>query len=52
MAQAALDRRSRMFRSLRTRFRGALIQPGEDAYDETRRIWNGAVDRPSTGGRR
>ena len=45
MAQAALDRRSRMFRSLRTRFRGALIQPGEDAYDETRQIWNGAVDR-------
>ena len=45
MEQAALDRRSRMFRSLRTRFRGALIQPGEDAYDETRRIWNGAVDR-------
>jgi FAD binding domain/Berberine and berberine like len=31
--------------NLRTRFRGALLQPGEEGYDEARRIWNGAIDR-------
>jgi FAD/FMN-containing dehydrogenase len=31
--------------SLRSRFRGALLQPGEEGYDEARRVWNGAVDR-------
>jgi FAD/FMN-containing dehydrogenase len=30
---------------LRTRFRGALLRPGDEGYDETRRIWNGAIDR-------
>ena len=30
---------------LRSRFRGALIRPGDEAYAETRRIWNGAIDR-------
>src|SRR5829696_4491426 len=30
---------------LRVRFRGALLQPGEEGYDEARRIWNGAIDR-------
>ncbi|HUG16711.1 MAG TPA: FAD-binding oxidoreductase [Thermomicrobiales bacterium] len=30
---------------LRSRFRGALLRPGEEGYDETRRIWNGAFDR-------
>jgi len=30
---------------LRTRFRGALLRPGEEGYDEARRIWNGAIDR-------
>src|SRR5919202_4783960 len=30
---------------LRTRFRGALLRPGEEGYDEARRVWNGAVDR-------
>ncbi|HEX5619936.1 MAG TPA: FAD-binding oxidoreductase [Solirubrobacteraceae bacterium] len=30
---------------LRTRFRGALLRPGEESYDEARRIWNGAIDR-------
>src|SRR2546428_1536637 len=29
---------------LRTRFRGALLRPGE-GYDEARRVWNGAIDR-------
>jgi FAD/FMN-containing dehydrogenase len=26
-------------------FRGALIRPGDAAYDAQRRIWNGAIDR-------
>ena len=30
---------------LRARFRGALLRPGEEGYDEARRVWNGAVDR-------
>ncbi|HEV3473041.1 MAG TPA: FAD-binding oxidoreductase [Actinomycetota bacterium] len=30
---------------LRTRFRGALLRPSEEGYDEARRIWNGAIDR-------
>jgi FAD/FMN-containing dehydrogenase len=30
---------------LRERFRGALLRPGEEGYDEARRIWNGAIDR-------
>ena len=30
---------------LRTAFRGALLQPGEEGYDEARRVWNGAIDR-------
>jgi FAD/FMN-containing dehydrogenase len=32
-------------RELRGRFRGALLRPGEEGYDEARRIWNGAIDR-------
>ncbi len=31
--------------SLRARFRGALLRPGEEGYDEARRVWNGAIDR-------
>lgn len=30
---------------LRSRFRGALLRPGEEGYDHTRRVWNGAIDR-------
>jgi hypothetical protein len=33
------------FPQLRTRFRGALLQPAEEGYDEARRVWNGAIDR-------
>jgi FAD/FMN-containing dehydrogenase len=33
------------FAELRSRFRGALLQPGEEGYDEARRVWNGAIDR-------
>ena len=31
--------------ALRERFRGALLRPGEEGYDDARRTWNGAVDR-------
>src|SRR5437870_2267643 len=31
--------------ALRGRFRGALLLPGEEGYDEARRVWNGAIDR-------
>jgi FAD binding domain/Berberine and berberine like len=35
-------------RRLRERFRGALLRPGEEGYDEARRVWNGAIDcRPA-----
>jgi FAD/FMN-containing dehydrogenase len=30
---------------LRPRFRGALLRPGEEGYDDARRVWNGAIDR-------
>ena len=33
------------FEALRPRFRGALLRPGEEGYDQARRIWNGAIDR-------
>jgi FAD/FMN-containing dehydrogenase len=33
------------FDELRSRFRGALLRPGEEGYDDARRIWNGAIDR-------
>jgi len=34
-----------MIDDLRIRFRGALLRPGEEGYDEARRVWNGAIDR-------
>jgi FAD/FMN-containing dehydrogenase len=34
-----------MIDELRTRFRGALLRPGEEGYEEARRVWNGAIDR-------
>src|SRR5215204_5390495 len=39
------DIESKAVGELRTRFRGALLRPGEEGYDEARRIWNGAIDR-------
>ena len=33
------------YQRLRGRVRGALLRPGEEGYDEARRVWNGAVDR-------
>ncbi len=34
-----------MIEKLRNDFRGALLQPGEEGYDEARRVRNGAIDR-------
>ena len=31
--------------ALRPRFRGALLRPEEEGYEEARRVWNGAIDR-------
>jgi FAD/FMN-containing dehydrogenase len=31
--------------NLRVRFRGALLRPGEEGYEDSRRVWNGAIDR-------
>ena len=31
--------------TFRARFRGALLRPGEEGYEEARRVWNGAIDR-------
>jgi FAD/FMN-containing dehydrogenase len=33
------------YRQFRTMFRGVLLRPGEEGYDEARRVWNGAIDR-------
>jgi FAD binding domain len=30
---------------LRTRFRGELLQPGDEGYDRARTIWNAAIDK-------
>ena len=30
---------------LRSRLRGDLLQPGDDAYETTRRVWNEMVDK-------
>ncbi len=38
-----IDRRA--LTTLRGAFRGALLLPGEEGFDETRRIRNGAIDR-------
>ena len=32
-------------KDLGSRFRGVLIQPGDDAYDEVRRVYNRSIDR-------
>lgn len=41
--ETAID--ARAFTTLRERFRGALLRPGEEGYEQARRIWNGAIDR-------
>lgn len=30
---------------LRSEFKGALLQPRDEGYDQARRIWNGAIDK-------
>ena len=40
------DRES--YDELRVKFRGMLLLPGEEGYEEARRIWNGAIDRRPT----
>lgn len=45
MATAGMGATPSSVDGLRRRFRGALLQPGEEGYDDTRRIWNGAIDR-------
>jgi len=32
-------------RTFRQRFKGQLIEPGDDNYEAARRVWNGAIDR-------
>ena len=31
--------------AFRSQFHGELIQPGDEAYESARRVWNGAIDR-------
>ena len=48
MATAEVESQSaelHRLRALRERFRGALLRPGEEGYEEARRVWNGAIDR-------
>ena len=33
------------YRDLGRLVRGALLRPGDDGYDDARRVWNRAVDR-------
>ena len=36
---------TKALRALRADFRGALLQPDHEGYEEARRVWNGAIDR-------
>jgi FAD/FMN-containing dehydrogenase len=31
--------------AFQSQFRGQIIQPGDEAYESARRVWNGAIDR-------
>jgi hypothetical protein len=33
------------FDEFRSRFRGKLIQPGDDGYDKVRKVYNSMIDR-------
>ena len=41
--QVTLDQEA--LSDLESSFRGELIQPGNEAYDERRAVWNGSIDR-------
>jgi FAD/FMN-containing dehydrogenase len=43
MTEIQLDESA--FAELSASFRGTLVRPGEETYDEHRRIWNGSIDR-------
>ena len=40
---AAIDPRA--IERFRSRFKGAVLRPADEGYDEARRIWNGAIDK-------
>jgi FAD/FMN-containing dehydrogenase len=42
-ADAPLEQK--MAENLRERFRGELIYPGGEGYDDARRVWNGMIDK-------
>jgi FAD/FMN-containing dehydrogenase len=42
-APTAIDEEA--IRVFRASLRGELLQPGDDGYDTTRRVWNGMIDR-------
>jgi FAD/FMN-containing dehydrogenase len=45
MAQAIGGFSDTSIRSLRDTFTGDLIRPGDEGYEEARKIWNGAIDK-------
>lgn len=44
-AHPATDIDGTAFDRLRERFRGELVRPGDDSYEERRRVWNRMIDR-------
>jgi hypothetical protein len=45
MAQVLGGLSDELVKSLQQGFRGALIRPGDDGYDDARKVWNGAIDK-------
>jgi FAD/FMN-containing dehydrogenase len=39
------DLEKKSIEALKAGLQGALLQPGDDAYDSARRVWNGMIDR-------
>ena len=42
-AEAVID--DAAMQRLREHVRGSVIRPGDDGYDDARKIWNGMIDR-------
>ncbi len=42
---AEVELEQKLIDELKTRLRGDLLVPGEPAYDESRSVWNGMIDR-------